>query len=38
MMFKIGLQTKTFEHKGIVIFSGLVISMDNRTGAGLIRF
>jgi hypothetical protein len=37
-MFKIGLQTKTFEHKGIVIFSGLAISTDNRTQAALIKF
>jgi len=38
MMFKIGLQTKSFGQKAMMIFSGLVISMDNRTGAGLIRF
>jgi len=38
MMFKIGLQTKAFGHKAIMIFSGLAISTDNRTQAALIRF
>jgi hypothetical protein len=37
-MFKIGLQTKSFVQKAMMIFSGLAISTDNRTQAALIQF